>query len=495
MQMLSVSCALLMSLASAPLAAGEQSRPVIAVYGGTNPKTLDKAIEAGVDVLFPSVNWYARNQGLVNIVARAHEHGIKVYPSLAVAYDGYGDAHHDFARRNPRYWEKRHDGSPVNSGAAVNLSWGHPEVRAFKIARITELVDRAGCDGIFLDYAWYFGNDSGYCDLIVAEFRTRHGRDPFSIRADDPQWLAFRADYVTRFVAGLRSSLDELDRDLEIWLCVNPDAAECLRDNAQDWAKWVDRGLVDAVVPHTFEISPRNLLRSVAACEATLRGRVPQIPLLACWEGTTDTPQLLREATALTVQAGCAGVAYNQSTALHRLKLWSAVSDSAGAQAGDLMSKPVNLVANSGFERGLADWTIGRGIGMKVTDDKARGGNRSLEIQLISRAAVDQAVPPELIRGAGAVELWAWIDTSGMPKRSSVVLACELTYQDDRVARKEARFSGSPARAWRRIDHRFQISDIENLRRLMIQIGGRLGNGDYTDTGTLLVDDVGLHRK
>ena len=67
--------------------------PIIAVYGGTKPATIDRAIESGVDMLFPSIHWYGEPKGLRNNIERAHAHGIEVYPSLAVAYDGYQEKH------------------------------------------------------------------------------------------------------------------------------------------------------------------------------------------------------------------------------------------------------------------------------------------------------------------------------------------------------------------------------------------------------------------
>lgn len=469
--------------------------PIIAVYGGTNPATIDRAIESGVDMLFPSIHWYGEPKGLRNNIERAHAHGIEVYPSLAVAYDGHGESHHEFARDHPQFWEKRQDGSRVNRGAAVNLSWGFSEVRDYKVRKITELVRRLGCDGIFLDYAWYFGNDSGYADVIVAEFQQTHDRDPFTIPVDDPQWLRFRAAYLTQFVGDLRASLNNLDRNVKILLCVNPDPTECLRDNLQDWPTWIDRGDVDAVVTHTFEITPGNLHHNIQACQAVLQGRVPQIPLLACWEDTTDSPLRIRQATSWAIRMGCHGVAYNQSTALHRLDLWPAVAQMARSSREQLIREPMNLLANPGFERGLAQWTIGRGIGMNTTVDAKRSGGSALQMHLISTAAVQQRICAVLLKGHKNLVLSAWIETSQMPQRSSVILEHRLIYHDGSQKTGRSRHSAVPTRQWRKILHPIQIAHGQKLQAMTISIHGTLDSGDYTDTGHLHVDDVGLYPK
>jgi len=469
--------------------------PIIAVYGGTNPATIDQAIESGVDMLFPSIHWYGEPDGLRNNIERARTHGIKVYPSLAVAYDGHGESHHEFARNHPQFWEKRQDGSSVNRGAAVNLSWGFAEVRDYKVRKITELVRRLGCDGIFLDYAWYFGNDSGYADVIVTEFRQAHGRDPFAIHVDDPQWLRFRADYLTQFVGDLRASLNDLDRNVKILLCVNPDPTECLRDNLQDWPTWIDRGDVDAVVTHTFEITPENLYRNIKTCQAVLQGRVPQIPLLACWEDTTDSPLRIRQATAWAIRMGCHGVAYNQSTALHRLDLWPAVSQMARCSREQLIREPMNLLANPGFERGLVEWAIGRGIGMNTAGGTTRSGNRALQVHMISTAAVRQRICAVLLQDHKHLVLSAWIETSKMPKRSSVILEHHMTCRDGSKETGRSRHSAIPASRWRQILHPIQVAHGKKLESMTISIHGSLDSGDYTDTGHLHVDDVGLYPK
>ena len=51
---------LLLGLAEMPNAGAQQrasKQPLVAVYGGTGDNTQQKAIESGVDVLFPSIAW------------------------------------------------------------------------------------------------------------------------------------------------------------------------------------------------------------------------------------------------------------------------------------------------------------------------------------------------------------------------------------------------------------------------------------------------------
>ena len=47
----------------------------------------------------------------------------------------------------------------------------------------------------------------GYEDIIVNAFEQEHGKSPFDLPNDDPDWLQFRADYVTRFMVEARDAV------------------------------------------------------------------------------------------------------------------------------------------------------------------------------------------------------------------------------------------------------------------------------------------------
>jgi len=294
--MICVSLLLVLGLARTPNLGSQQrprEQPLVGVYGGTGNSTVDKAIERGVDVLYPSITWYEPNLFMKNIVQKVRAHGIKVYPSLAVAYDGYQEKHHEFAELHPEYWKKRKDGQLIDSGTQVGLSWRYPEVRAYKVRNITRLVETTGVDGVLLDYCRCFGKTAGYSDGIVSAFRTQFGKDPFKLPLDDPEWIRFRASYVTRFVADLRTAPDKIDEDLEIIACVNPDPQECLKNAMQDWATWLDRGLIDGVVTMIYERDTNNALRKVMIANEAICGRVPHMPMIAPYGGNLTTPAML----------------------------------------------------------------------------------------------------------------------------------------------------------------------------------------------------------
>ena len=99
--------------------------PITGVYGGLHQSLIENCVNASVDILYPSITWYAPNMEPKPLVDYAHKLGLKVIPSVAAAYDGSGENVSEFAKTHPHYWEKMNDGKLLNSGVYVNLSWAH----------------------------------------------------------------------------------------------------------------------------------------------------------------------------------------------------------------------------------------------------------------------------------------------------------------------------------------------------------------------------------
>ena len=82
------------------------------------------------------------------------------------------------AKLHPEYWEKRKDGRLIDSGSQVGLSWGHPEVRAYKVRAVARLVETSGVDGVLLDYCRYFGKTA----LVHLKGLTKLNPEPFLLK-------------------------------------------------------------------------------------------------------------------------------------------------------------------------------------------------------------------------------------------------------------------------------------------------------------------------
>jgi uncharacterized lipoprotein YddW (UPF0748 family) len=99
------------------------------------------------------------------------------------------------------------------------LSWAAPEVMRRRVATFKEVLAYEP-DAIWLDHIKggdvsvpNFDADGcyamGYDKYMVEAFQTKTGRDPWQIPNQDPQWLAFRASYMTEYMRRIRQAQQE----------------------------------------------------------------------------------------------------------------------------------------------------------------------------------------------------------------------------------------------------------------------------------------------
>jgi hypothetical protein len=154
------------------------------------------------------------------------------------------------------YYEKHPDWRSIDrlGRPTPRLSYAFPEVRRFVISLFREMAAYA-IDGICLAY-----NRRPplieYEPPVVEGFRSRYGNDPRSLDERDPQWLSFRATFLTQFMREVRQAMNEVaqkqkrNRMLEISAIVMSSEQENLY-YGMDLRDWIDQGLVDTIIPYT----------------------------------------------------------------------------------------------------------------------------------------------------------------------------------------------------------------------------------------------------
>ncbi len=145
------------------------------------------------------------------------------------------------------------------------LDPANPEVRAYLLDLLSEIVTRYDVDGIQFDYVRYpfqnaySGRNFGYGTAAREKFLKLTGTDPITLSPRNGgdstraylwnQWTAFRTQQITTFVADASQRLRRQRRDLIISAAVFADGSY-QRQLAiqQDWEDWADQGLVDWIV-------------------------------------------------------------------------------------------------------------------------------------------------------------------------------------------------------------------------------------------------------
>ncbi|MGB9907766.1 MAG: glycoside hydrolase family 10 protein [Candidatus Saccharicenans sp.] len=137
-----------------------------------------------------------------------------------------------------------------------------PEVRAYEISLMVELVRKYGTDWVHLDYIRfpceptepYFSRDPRTFQL----FKEETGIDFNTLKARDSgnpywnAWLEWNREQVTRFVKELREELGKTGHQVKISAAVFPDPDNSRVLIGQDWLAWGRQGLVDMLCPMLY---------------------------------------------------------------------------------------------------------------------------------------------------------------------------------------------------------------------------------------------------
>ena len=459
----------------------------VAVYGSLDAQTLQSCYDSGVRVIFPSIRWFEPAPWAKAAVKRAHDSGLKVYPSVAAAYDGYGDSMHEFAERHPEYREKNRDGSTVSPyGNRIHLSWGYPQVRDYKAERIAAFIIDNNFDGVLLDYIRYFGNRTGYSDIIVKEFREKTGRDAFEIPYDDPQWVQFRADYVTLFIRQLRERLHLHNPELKIIACVGGDAGRALNTSLQDYVSWSEQGLIDKVVTMIYVRDTNRILESVRRTNEAIGGKVPHMPMIACWGDNLDTSEFFLEGTFKTLKQGNRGIAYYRSDAIRQLDMWPQIKTVAGWTTSDVDAQPVNYLLNSGFSSNFEFYALGHGNGVRISEDKVRTEGKSLELSLPENSGIRQLINTGLPTGKTAIAVGGHFETSELTSETKIHLNIHIVYKDFSEIFYTIPFTPSRKNGWQELAEEVFVGKSEQIEFIIFDIAVERGQGRiYIDDLTL----------
>jgi uncharacterized lipoprotein YddW (UPF0748 family) len=162
-------------------------------------------------------------------------------------------------------------------------------------AVVRDLATRYAIDGVHLDYVRYPTERFDYSRGAIRAFRddVRPQLTPAIRRevdgeeAEDPlaypdrfptEWKAFRIARLTTLVGRLRTTVKTARPDALVTVATAPDIQEARDHRLQDWAAWLQAGLVDAVCPMAYTPEPARFAEQIAAARDVKGGR-------AIWAG------------------------------------------------------------------------------------------------------------------------------------------------------------------------------------------------------------------
>jgi len=209
---------------------------------------------------------YNTFDSLAAAIEYGHQIGLKIHAWATINEDDHGWGWpSEFTKTYPEFRWLRRDGRPYHS----QLSFAFPEVRAYKLALIDELLTNYDIDGLFLDWI-RTGDvrdnpqtdaagvaDNGYEEPNIAAFKSKYDFDPHEVPNDDDRWIRLRAAPQTLFMRDVRARVAKHHKPLPVAVMVghpwhyrgtmDPIAGN-LRGLLLDVSTWADEGLMDAAI-------------------------------------------------------------------------------------------------------------------------------------------------------------------------------------------------------------------------------------------------------
>lgn len=210
---------------------------------------------------------YAAFDSLAAAVKYGHEIGLQIHAWISINEDDHGWGWRtEFTKAHPEFRWVRRDGRPYHS----QLSFAFPEVRAYKLSIVKELLDGYAIDGFFID--WIRTGDIrdnpqnhpengvanyGYETPNIERYKKLYGKDPHDVPIEDEAWAKVRAQGSTEFMRDVRKFVVGKRQVPICALVAHPwdyrgtidRIAGNLKGLLLDVKTWADESLVDAMIP------------------------------------------------------------------------------------------------------------------------------------------------------------------------------------------------------------------------------------------------------
>ncbi|PLZ12820.1 hypothetical protein CBP17_06155 [Fischerella thermalis WC114] len=213
---------------------------------------------------------------LAEVVAVAHRVGLKVIPwfeyGFASSYNMNGG---QLLAKKPEWAARDCKGNLLKKNGFEWLNSLNPEVQNFMLSLILEVARNYEVDGIQGDDRLpALPCEGGYDQITVERYRQQVGKHPPQ-NYKDYQWLKWRADILTEFLARLYQSVKAINPNLIVSMAPNIPGWG-FQEYLQDSRTWLERGLVDILHPQIYR---RNIFSYRCTLEQLLHKELAGIEL------------------------------------------------------------------------------------------------------------------------------------------------------------------------------------------------------------------------
>ncbi|MBN1900848.1 family 10 glycosylhydrolase [Candidatus Sumerlaeota bacterium] len=173
-------------------------------------------------------------------------------------------------QRRPDWLMENDKGGKMDHDKMFYIDPGIPDAQNYIVTMITEVVHKYNVDGILLDNIRYpdDGLNWGYNPLSLAEYYRDTGLTERPLTYD-PRFCDWRRAQLTSLMEKIREKVKSIKPDAQIFIggiaWSSPDSWGWDFKNSpayslvfQDWLGWMEKGLVDGVVVHTYKQAPQQ---------------------------------------------------------------------------------------------------------------------------------------------------------------------------------------------------------------------------------------------
>ena len=236
---------------------------------------------------------------LAEVITAAHRVGLKVIPwfeyGFASSYNSNGGV---LLKKKPQWAALDSKGNLLNKNGFEWLNALDFEVQDFLSSLILEVVNNYDVDGIQGDDRLpALPSEGGYDKGTVERYHKEFGQNPPQ-NPKNHQWLQWRADILTDFLARLYKEVKAVNNNLLVSMAPNiHDWA--LKEYLQDSQRWLEKGLVDIIHPQIYRRdfnSYKSIIDRLVKQQFTANNRVKLSPgvLIKLGSYNIDSDYLLK---------------------------------------------------------------------------------------------------------------------------------------------------------------------------------------------------------
>ncbi len=247
---------------------------------------------------------------LAELIQAGHAKGLLVIPWFEFGFMAPPGS--ELARLHPQWLTRKQDGGLTSISAAGEVVWLnplHPDVQAFILELVQEIISQYDGDGIQFDDHMSLPSDFGYDDVTTALYRKETRKAP-PANPRDPAWLKWRADKISDFMQRVHDTVHAAKPSAVV--SVSPNYYDfAYKLQLQDWLGWIRRGLVDELIVQLYRPDLDSFLPLLA--EAALlesRTRIPTAVAIMTGQRQRLVPMELIQAQVNAVRERQLGVAF-----------------------------------------------------------------------------------------------------------------------------------------------------------------------------------------